>query len=118
VTRSRIVAILLCVSAGCAAREGDPGAEARRASFAAERKALDESLDRLEERLLGEQARVSFWTELQARHGAVSQLACKNLEEHARAVARLDGDQRPRQGASAKKSRIAARTVSGDRATR
>jgi hypothetical protein len=52
----------------------------------AESQALDEAIERLEERLLAHQARVSFWQEMQTRHADVSAVACTNLGTHAEAI--------------------------------
>jgi hypothetical protein len=53
---------------------------------AADARALDLAVERLEERMLVHQARVSFWGELRERHEQVSQVACANLGEHAIAM--------------------------------
>jgi hypothetical protein len=49
----------------------------------AERKNLEATFDRLEDRLLANQARVRFWREMRDRHESVSAIACASLEEHA-----------------------------------
>ncbi len=77
----RIIPLLLAffVAAGCAPK--DRGI--RLARVAGEKKNLEVTLDRLEERLLADQARVRLWTELRDRHESVSAVACASQDEHA-----------------------------------
>jgi hypothetical protein len=68
-----------------------PGLAAERERWAEEAAQVDASLAALEERLLASQARVRLWDEMRSRHQTVSQVACENLGDHARAlVARED----------------------------
>jgi hypothetical protein len=53
---------------------------------AAESAALDAQIAVIEERLLVQQARVSFWQEMRTRHESVTAVACDNLGEHAAAM--------------------------------
>src|SRR5512143_3886345 len=53
-----------------------------------ERRALEATLDGLEERLRVNQGRVRLWDELGARHESVSAIACASQEEHAVDMAR------------------------------
>ena len=69
---------------------------------------LDALLDRLEERLLAGAAKVTLWSELRERHGEVAEVACRNLGEHARAIAMFDGQQRDKR-AALRKNRVATR---------
>lgn len=48
-----------------------------------EAQATHQALEDLEERLLGNQARVHHWTELAERHRQVSAVACENQNAHA-----------------------------------
>jgi outer membrane murein-binding lipoprotein Lpp len=84
------VAVTAVVTSGCGRAE----AEARRERLAMDRARLDAQLDRLEGRLLAGQARVRFWRELEARHGAVSQVACQNAAWHAGDMARAADEER------------------------
>lgn len=74
-----LVAATLAVASGCAPRDR----EVRLARVAGEKKNLEESLHRLEERLLADQARVRYWQEMRARHESVSAIACAVQDEHA-----------------------------------
>ena len=100
----RAIPILLAIAvlAACAPRDR----ELRLARVAAERRNLDESLDRLEERLIVSQARVRLWRELRERHESVSAVACVSQEEHAQGMALhgLPGQQ----GWSLHRTRVAA----------
>lgn len=60
----------------------------RSARHEAERRALEATLDRIEERLLVSQGRVQLWDELGARHESVSAIACASQEEQAEEMAR------------------------------
>jgi hypothetical protein len=76
-----------------------------------ERRALDDDLDHLEERLLATQARVRFWQEMKARHQSVSAVACTNLSQHAEGMAALDERQREKQARQTRKHRLAAARI-------
>lgn len=90
----------------------DAALELKRQRWAAERRGLDENLDRLEERMLSDQARVRFWQDMRARHESVTAVACENLERHADGIASLDGKQRQKiEALASKKHRVAARFV-------
>lgn len=69
---------------------------------------LDLALDRLEQRLLASQADVALWTELHGRHEDVSAIACRNLAEHARAVALFDERQHEKRS-PLRRNRVATR---------
>ena len=85
--RVLIVASAVVLAAGCAPTD----AEVRLARVAAEKRNLEETFDRLEDRLLVNQARVRFWREMRDRHESVSAIACASLEEHAiEMVQRMD----------------------------
>jgi hypothetical protein len=64
---------------GCAPKDAD----VRLARVAAEKRNLEATLDRLEDRLLVNQARVRLWREMRDRHESVSAIACVSQEEHA-----------------------------------
>jgi hypothetical protein len=105
---SAIAVVLALGLAGCGGR---PSLDATRARLAAERTALDDSLDELEERLLADQARVRYWREMRERHESVSAVACKVLDGHAEGMALLQEKQREKRDALARKHRVAARFV-------
>ena len=71
------------LAAGCSPRD----AGVRRARLAAERQNLEATFDRLEDRLLVNQARVRLWREMRDRHESVSAIACASQDEHADAMA-------------------------------
>ncbi len=95
------VAVGACQGRTAAVRDADrPVAEQVRR--------VDQMLDELEQRLLAGHSKVTLWEELQARHETVSGIACRNLGEHARAVALFD--EREGNGRAAlRKNRIASR---------
>ncbi len=71
------------IAAGCAPRD----AAVRLARLAAEKRNLEATFDRLEDRLLANQARARFWREMRDRHESVSAIACASQEEHAERMA-------------------------------
>ncbi len=108
------VAVVALALVACTGRGALDVARQRRD---AERRSLDEQLDRLEERLLADQARVHFWQQMRERHESVSAVACVNLGRHAEGIALLDEKQREKRDALARKNRVAARVVSGAKST-
>jgi hypothetical protein len=76
--------LALAVSAGCA--QPPPDAEARLAALEAEGQKMDAALDTVEERLLGNQARVHLWQELGERHKTVSAVHCKHAHDNVEAI--------------------------------
>lgn len=82
-TISLVAAVALLAACG-----GARDAEVRRARLAAERRALESTLDHLEDRLLVDQARVRFWREMKTRHEGVTAIACASQDEHAAEMAR------------------------------
>src|SRR5687767_7222315 len=76
--------VALALSAGCA--EPPPDAEARLAALEAEGEKMDAALDTVEERLLGNQARVHLWQELGERHKYVSAVHCKHADANMAAM--------------------------------
>jgi hypothetical protein len=78
-----LLAAAAVLAAGCAPRD----AEVRLARVAAEKRNLEATFDRLEDRLLVNQARVRFWREMRDRHESVAAIACASLEEHATEMA-------------------------------
>jgi hypothetical protein len=103
----RVIAALAAwvTVAACAPRD----AEIRRARMAAERRNLEATLDRLEDRLLVNQSRVRFWREMKERHESVTAIACASMELHSAEMAR--GRSRGGEGRE-----LAARRPSLDRA--
>jgi len=73
---------------------------------------MELALDSLEERLLGAQNNLQLWQEIARRHQSVSEIACQNLEEHVKGMARaVDRQQEKTRGL---RRRIASATaVSG-----
>lgn len=69
---------------GCA--RPPPDAEARLAELEAEGQKMDEALDNVEERLLGNQARMHVWQELGERHKQVSAVHCKHAHGNVEAI--------------------------------
>ena len=111
--------ILLVLAASCAGSRGEPkGLAEHRARWAEERRALDEGLDQLEERLLTDQARVRFWVEMRERHQSATAVACTTLGRHADAMAAFVDQQRLKTASLAKKNRVASNFVPPAEATR
>jgi hypothetical protein len=76
--------VALALASGCA--EPPPDAEARLAALEAEGKQMAEALDTVEERLLGNQARLHLWQELGERHKTVSAVHCKHADANLAAM--------------------------------
>lgn len=93
------------------------GERAQRARHDAERRELEATLDRLEERLLVNQGRVRLWDELGARHESVSAIACASQEEHAEEMARRLLP-RERRRSAAEPAAVPERVASAQRAAR
>jgi hypothetical protein len=102
------VVVLAAALAGCGG--GRDALDVHRARWAAERRGLEDRLDRLEERLLTDQARVRFWQEMRERHESVTAIACTNLERHVDHIAALDDRQREKRATLARRSRVASAT--------
>ncbi len=117
---SRLVILLLVlVSSACAGRGVEPQSLAEyRALWAEERRALDERLDQLEERLLVDQSRVRFWIEMRDRHQSATAVACSTLGHHADAIAAFEAQQRQKTATLAKKHRVASNFVPSEETVR
>jgi hypothetical protein len=76
--------VALALMAGCA--QPPPDAEARLAALEAEGKKMDAALDTVEERLLGNQARMHLWQELGERHKSVSAVHCQHADANLAAM--------------------------------
>jgi hypothetical protein len=76
----------------------DAERRARLSAILEENRALNDSLDAVELRLMGDQTMVVMWQELGQRHRDVSELACHNLSGHLEAVARFIDSQEVRTG--------------------
>ncbi len=77
--RAPTIVLAALVALACAPKDR----EVRLERLAAQRRALDVTFDRLEDRLLANQARVRFWKEMRERHESVSAIACAVQDEHA-----------------------------------
>ncbi len=82
-SRAMPIVLAVVVAVGCVPRDR----ELRLARVAAEKRNLESTLDRLEDRLLADQARVRFWRDMRGRHESVSAIACAVQEEHERGMA-------------------------------
>ncbi len=82
--------------------------EARARQLQAQGRALLDDIDRLEERLLVDQARVRFWEEMRARHESVTAIACTGQDRHAEEMARYLEIQQVKREALARRNRVAA----------
>jgi hypothetical protein len=78
-----VLAIAAVVATGCRPKDAD----VRLARVAAEKRNLEATFDRLEDRLLANQARVRLWREMRDRHESVSAIACVSQQEHAQEMA-------------------------------
>ena len=75
-----LAAVALWLASGCGAPPEE--AEARLAELQAEEKRMDEALDAVETRLLGNQSTLHLWQELGRRHQEVSAIQCRVADEH------------------------------------
>jgi hypothetical protein len=95
VRASALLVAFAAAASGC--NPSSPSAADRLSRLSAQGAELERAVDEMEERLLGNQARVHLWQELARRHEHVSALACENLSAHAMAMAkRLDVQQEKR----------------------
>ncbi len=81
--RASLPLVMVVLLAGACGERASPSAR-----HDAERRALEATLDRIEERLIVSQGRVQLWDELGARHESVSAIACASQEEQAEEMAR------------------------------
>jgi len=72
--------VVLLGATGCFSPPAE--ALARLEQVKAEGEALENAVDSLEERFLGNQANLAMWDEMARRHRMVSEVACKNHTEH------------------------------------
>jgi hypothetical protein len=75
------IAVVAC--AACAPRDR----EVRLRRIESQHQALAARLEELQTRLLADQGRVRYWTEMRERHASTSAIACSTLESHALAMA-------------------------------
>lgn len=99
-----LVLAAVSLATGCAEPPAD-GAE-RLAVLEVEARQMDEALDTVETRLLGNQAALMTWQELGRRHQQVSALHCQNSDTHMQAI--LKHYQRQEEKARNMKRRVAA----------
>jgi len=76
------LAAVMGVFLGTGCTSSSREAQERLAVLEAEGKAMDEVLDSVEERLLGNQAMLQTWQELGRRHRQVTQLHCESSDPH------------------------------------
>lgn len=84
--RLGLAAVALGLASGCVAPPDD--AEERLAQLQAEEELMDAALDAVETRLLGNQAQMHLWQELERRHQQVSAIQCRVAEEHLQGMAK------------------------------
>jgi hypothetical protein len=101
-----VAVLTLTLSAGCA--EPPPDAEARLAALEAEGQQMDAALDTVEERLLGNQARVHLWQELGRRHQQVSEIHCQHTDANVMAILQHQEQQDEKARKLKKRRRVAA----------
>jgi hypothetical protein len=101
-----VLVTAVLVLAACGSGED----ELRRAQLRAEGRNLEETMQRLEDRLLANQARVRFWRELRERHESVTAISCASQDAHAVEMAsRLEQtQQREQQHSSLHRAKVAA----------
>lgn len=99
---------VMIAAAGCAPAD----AEIRRERLAAERRNLEATFDRLEERMMATQARVRFWQEMKARHESVTAVACAVQETHAVEMVRRMLPAEPRRVSARRAERDTTRVAS------
>jgi hypothetical protein len=80
--RALALALLALGATGCAGGASDEDAAARLAALEAEGEQMDEVLDTVEERLLGNQAQLQLWAELGRRHKQVSLVHTQHANAH------------------------------------
>ncbi len=81
------VVACLVLTGGCFSPPEE--AVARLEQTRAEAASLHGALDEVEERLLGNHAKLTLWSELAERHQQVSEIACGNFTRHTEAMAAL-----------------------------
>ena len=79
-----VAVVALSLAAGCVEPPAD--AEARLAALQAEGEQMDAALDQVEDRLLGNQARMHLWQELGERHKHVSAVHCQHADANLAAI--------------------------------
>jgi hypothetical protein len=82
----RALPIVLAVALAIACAPRDRAVRLER--LAAQKRAMDLTLEKLEARLTATQARVRFWEEIRARHESVSAISCASQNEHAEDMAK------------------------------
>jgi hypothetical protein len=105
---ARVKVSLLAIAVVACAACGPGDREVRLRRDESEHKALMVRLEELQARLLADQARVRYWTEMRERHASTSAIACSTLESHALAMAqRLRPDEPDAESARAPATRRA-----------
>jgi hypothetical protein len=104
--RLGLAAVALGLASGCVAPPDD--AEERLAQLQAEEELMDAALDAVETRLLGNQAQMHLWQELERRHQQVSAIQCRVADEHLMGIARHYAQQEAKARQFHKRRRMAA----------
>ena len=81
--------VVLWLTSGCVVDFPQDEAQARLALLEEDEQRMDAAFDAVEVRLLGNQARMHLWQELEQRHGQVSAIQCQVSEEHLKGMANL-----------------------------
>jgi hypothetical protein len=86
-----------------------PGdAQERLAELQAEEERMKAALDSVEVRLLGNQARLQLWQELERRHQQVSAVQCRQADSHLVEMARFFAEQEEKARQLRRRRRMAA----------
>ena len=81
------VAVLLLGGAMSGCEVSAEESQARLARLEADEQRMDAALDAIEVRLLGNQAQLHLWGEMERRHGQVSAIQCQVSQEHLKGMA-------------------------------
>ncbi|HZA51672.1 MAG TPA: hypothetical protein VE549_13090 [Myxococcaceae bacterium] len=102
--RASALLVFFAIAAwGC--DQSSPSWVERLSRLSAQGEDMERAIEDLEERLLGNQARVHLWQEMARRHQRVSAVACENLSGHALEIAkRMDLQQVKRRARRGKHS--------------
>jgi hypothetical protein len=102
---------------GSACMSPPPEAAARLSEVQEQGAQLERALESLEERFLGSQSNLQMWQELARRRQSVSEVACENLAEHTKGMAR-NGERQEVKARNTKRRVATATALGGGVATR